>query len=64
MYQPGDKVWLLTENLTMPKGRIQKLMPKFIGPFTVQQVDHQHSNYMLELPPEMAIAGSTLHSMH
>lgn len=54
MYQPGDKVWLSTENLTMPKGRVRKLMPKFIGPFTVQQVDHQHSNYTLELPPEMA----------
>jgi hypothetical protein len=53
MYNPGDRVWLSTENLTMPKGRVRKLMPKFVGPFTVQRADHKHSNYMLELPPEM-----------
>ena len=38
----------------MPKGRAQKLMPKFIGPFTVLRMDHNHSNYVLELPPEMS----------
>jgi len=29
------------------------LMPKFIGPFTVLRADHNHSNYMLDLPAEM-----------
>jgi hypothetical protein len=53
LYNPGDRVWLSTENLTMPKGRVRKLMPKFIGPFTVQRADHDHSNYSLELSPEM-----------
>ena len=32
-YQVGDKVWLSTEYLAMPKGRVRKLMPKFIGPY-------------------------------
>jgi len=55
LYSPGDRVWLSTENLTMPKGRVRKLMPKFIGPFTIQHADHTHSNYLLELPPEMSV---------
>lgn len=37
----------------MPKGCVRKLMPKFIGPFPIQCADHAHSNYMLELSPEM-----------
>ena len=63
MYNPGDHVWLSTENLTVPKGQVQKLMPKFIGPFMVQRADHKHSNYMLELPPEMTARqiNSTFH---
>ena len=53
LYSPGDRVWLSTENLSMPKGRVRKLMPKFIGPFMILRADHRHSNYMLELPMEM-----------
>ena len=39
------------------------MMPKFIGPFMVQHADHKHSNYMLELPPEMTARriNSTFH---
>jgi hypothetical protein len=53
-YKDGDKVWLSTKNLTMPKGRVRKLMPKFIGPFTIIAFDNKTSNYRLELPNEMA----------
>ena len=53
LYNPGDRVWLLAENLMMLKGHVWKLMPKFTRPFVVQQADQDHSNYMLELPPEM-----------
>jgi hypothetical protein len=35
----GDKVYLSTENLALPKGRSRKLMPKFIGPYMVT-ADH------------------------
>jgi hypothetical protein len=37
-YRVGDRVWLSTEYLAMPKGRVRKLMPKFIGPFAVTKV--------------------------
>jgi len=52
-YAVGDKVWLSTENLSMPKNRVRKLMPKFIGPFTVLRADTEKSNYKLDLPLEM-----------
>ena len=37
----------------MPKGRVRKLLPKFIGPFPITRVDKHTSNYQLELPSEM-----------
>lgn len=52
-YRVGDRVWLSTEYLAMPKGRVRKLMPKFIGPFIVTGADKRTSNYRLELPDEM-----------
>ena len=52
-YLVGDRVWLSTEYLAMPKGRTQKLMPKFIGPFTITKADKRTSNYQLDLPDEM-----------
>ena len=52
-HNPGDRVWLSTENLSMPKGRVRKLMPKFVGPFVILRADHYHSNYTLDLPIEM-----------
>ena len=35
-YKPGDHVYLSTQNLTLPRGRARKLVPKFIGPYTVK----------------------------
>ena len=52
-YGVGDRVWLSTEYLAMPKGRVRKLLPKFIGPFVVTGVDRTMSNYQLDLPDEM-----------
>ena len=52
-YNIGDRVWLSTEFLAMPKGRVRKLMPKYIGPFAITRVDERTSNYQLELPGEM-----------
>ena len=34
-YKWDDFVYLSTKNLTLPKGRAQKLVPKFIGPYKV-----------------------------
>ena len=52
-YQIGDRVWLSTDYLAMPKGRVRKLMPKFIGPFVITKVDERLSSYQLDLPSEM-----------
>jgi len=49
----GDLVYLLTKNLSLPKGRASKLMPKYVGPYTVLQAYPETSNYMLELPSEL-----------
>jgi hypothetical protein len=49
----GDKVYLSTENLSLPKNRSRKLMPKFIGPYKVTQSHPEESRYTLDLPPEL-----------
>jgi len=50
----GDKVYLSTENLALPKGRSRKLMPKYIGPYKVTKSHPAESKYTLDLPPELA----------
>ena len=37
-YQINDLVYLSTKNLTLPKHRARKLMPKFIGPYKILKV--------------------------
>lgn len=49
----GDKVYLSTENLALPKGRSRKLMPKYIGPYQVTDSHPEKSRYTLDLPPEL-----------
>ena len=52
-YKQGDRVYLSTQNLTLPKGRARKLVPKFIGPYTVKEAHNAASTVTLELPPEL-----------
>jgi len=49
----SDKVYLSTENLTLPKGRSRKLMPKFVGPYPVTESHPRESKYNLDLPDEL-----------
>jgi hypothetical protein len=49
-YQVGDLIYLSTENLSLPKGRAKKLLPKYIGPYKVLEAHHQASTVKLELP--------------
>ena len=49
----GDKVYLSTENLSLPKSRTRKLMPKFIGPYKVTSSHPAESRYTLDLPAEL-----------
>jgi hypothetical protein len=52
-FKQGDRVWLLTANLSMPKGQARKLLPLFIGPFTITEAWPDKSNYQLDLPQDM-----------
>jgi len=49
----GDKVYLSTEELSLPKGRARKLMPKYIGPYEVTKSHPNESRYTLDLPSEL-----------
>ena len=49
-YNVGDHVYLLTQNLNLPKGRARKLVPKYIGPYKVVKAHNEASTVMLELP--------------
>ena len=51
-YQINNLVYLLTKNLTLPKHRAQKLMPKFIGPYKIIKVVNESLDVTLELPQE------------
>jgi hypothetical protein len=52
-YCRGDQVYLSTQNLTLPKGRARKLVPRFIGPYQVIEAQNEASMVMIELPPEL-----------
>lgn len=52
-FAKGDKVYLSTENLSLPKRRARKLMPKYIGPYRITASHPKESTYTLELPPEL-----------
>ena len=50
LYHAGDHVYLLTQNLTLPKGRVRKLVRKYIKPYKVVKVHNEASTVTLELP--------------
>ena len=50
LYHVGDHVHLLTQNLTLPKGRVRKLVPQYIGPYKVVKAHNEASTVMLKLP--------------
>ena len=50
LYHVGDHMYLLTQNLTLPKGRVRKLVPKYIGPYKVVKAHNEASTVTLELP--------------
>jgi len=52
-YDIGDKVYLSTENLALPKGRARKLMPRYVGPYKIIARKPEMSRYTLELPEPM-----------
>ena len=46
----GDHMYILTQNLTRLKGRVKKLVPKYIRPYKVVKAHNEASTAMLELP--------------
>ena len=52
-YKIGDLVYLSTKNISFPKGRVRKLLPRFIGPFKVIAAHNDSSNVTLELPEDL-----------
>ena len=50
LYHVGDHVYLSTQNLTLPKGRVRKLVPKYIGPYKVVKAHNEASTVTLKLP--------------
>ena len=53
LYHVGDHMYLLTQNLTLPKGRVRKLVPKYLGPYKVVKAHNDTSTVTLELPPAL-----------
>ena len=49
LYHVGDHMYLSTQNLTLPKGRARKLVPKYIGPYKVVKAHNEVSTVTLEL---------------
>ena len=50
LYHEGDHMYLSTQNLTLPKRRVRKLVPKYIGPYKVAKAHNEASTVTLELP--------------
>ena len=50
LYHVGDHMYLSTQNLTLPKGRVRKLVPKYIGPYKVVKAHNEASTVTLKLP--------------
>ena len=53
----GDLVYLSTQNIKMPKGRAKKLVPKYIGPYTIVKAHPETSSYTLELSRDLVERG-------
>lgn len=52
--EKGDLVYLSTKNLNLPKGRANKLLPKYLGPYRIIRANTATSNYTIELPEDLA----------
>jgi hypothetical protein len=53
IYAVDDRVYLSTQNLTLPKGRARKLVPWYIGPYRVTEAHNKGSTVTLELPDDL-----------
>ena len=52
-FKEGDLVCLLTKNISLPKGRVRKLAPKYLGLFSISKVLKEATTYQLGLSDEL-----------
>lgn len=50
VFDVGKLVYLSTKNLSLPKGRATKLLPRYVGPYKIVRAHPDTSNYTLDLP--------------
>jgi hypothetical protein len=53
IYAVDDRVYLSMQNLTLPKGRARKLVPRYIGPYHVTEAHNKASMVTLKLPEDL-----------
>lgn len=56
-FKLGDLVYLSMKNISMPKGRVRKLAPKYLGPFPITRVIKEGATYQLGLSEELVKHG-------
>lgn len=52
----GDFVYISTKNISFPKGRARKLVPKYIGPYKIAK-DYGNNSYRVDLPDHLRQRG-------
>ncbi len=56
-FKTGSFAYLSTKNLSLPKGRARKLVPRYIGPYEILSCNPATSTYTLDLPPDLRARG-------
>jgi hypothetical protein len=62
-FTEGDLVYLLTQNISLPKGKSRKLSPKFIGPYKIIKEIVPNVTYQIDLPADLKRRG-VHHTFH
>ena len=52
-FAAGDLVFVSTADLSLPKGRASKLLPKYVGPFKILEAQSSTSTYKVKLPTQL-----------
>jgi hypothetical protein len=55
VFAVGDKVLLASKNISLKGGGSRKLLPRYIGPFTITKAINQGISYTLDLPKGLKI---------
>ena len=59
IYVVGDHIYLSTQNLTLPKGRVRKLVQHYIGPYHVSEAHNETSMVALEFQVRWTLGDMT-----